>query len=104
MPTLKELGDVVAKRSPSLTKAQVDRTFELLVEEMAQALVRGDTVRFGSIGTFTPKTKPPTTGRNPRTGESLAIGERQQVRFKMSSVLNTRLNPPQVAAAKRKRA
>ena len=103
MPTLKQLIAPVANRT-SLQKTQVGQAFEVLAEEMSQAMLRGEKVVFAPIGTLTVKTSPPTTGRNPRTGETLQIGERKKVRFKMSNLLGDRLNPPKAAAPSRRRA
>ena len=42
-------------------------------EAVGEALANGEEVRIGGFGTFTAKSRPARTRRNPRTGENLEI-------------------------------
>jgi integration host factor subunit alpha len=90
---------VESLESPALTKAQLA---EMLFEQMglnkreskdlidaffdlvSSSLVEGDDVKISGFGNFQIRTKAARPGRNPRTGESVAIGARRVVTFHAS--------------------
>ena len=51
------------------------------------ALKQGQEVRLAGFGTFATANRKATTGRNPRTGEQIQIGESTSVRFKPGKAL-----------------
>lgn len=51
------------------------------------ALKQGQDVRLAGFGTFATANRKATTGRNPRTGEQIQIGESTSVRFKPGKAL-----------------
>ncbi|MBV8738969.1 MAG: HU family DNA-binding protein [Alphaproteobacteria bacterium] len=59
---------------------------------MAQTLVLGEDFDIRAIGRFRVKTTAPRMGRNPRTGESVAIPAGRKVAFAPSTVLKRRVN------------
>jgi len=65
----------------------VNRVLEIIMD----ALVRGEDVLITGFGKFVVRHKTPRRGRNPQTGESLLLSERQVVVFKPSTVLRRRL-------------
>ena len=92
--------------SPALTKAQladllfdeiglnkreskemVDAFFELI----SQSLVTGEDVKLSGFGNFQIRTKAPRPGRNPRTGEAIAIQARRVVTFHASHKLKEQI-------------
>ncbi len=54
---------------------------------MSEALTRGDRVTIKGFGTFLVKEYKGYFGRNPKTGESIKIGEKKLPKFKMSRLL-----------------
>ena len=58
---------------------------------ISNALKQGQEVRLTGFGTFATSVRKATTGRNPRTGEQLAIGESTSVRFKAGRALKDSL-------------
>lgn len=52
-----------------------------LLENIRTALQNGEPVTLSGFGTFKPVVRQARTGRNPRTGESIAIPARQTVKF-----------------------
>lgn len=60
---------------------------EGLFTEIADALVRGETVRLSGFGVFHPKDKVARPGRNPRTGAAVPISARRVVTFVASAKL-----------------
>lgn len=65
------------------SKDMVDAFFDLVTE----SLVRGDDVKISGFGNFQIRTKAPRPGRNPRTGEPVAIEARRVVTFHASPKL-----------------
>ncbi len=69
------------------SKDMVDAFFELV----ASSLIDGQDVKISGFGNFQIRTKAPRPGRNPRTGESIPIGERRVVTFHASHKLKEQI-------------
>ncbi len=67
-----DLVDAVAERT-GLAKSDAARAVEALLGAVTDALSKGETVTLSGFGSFVAKTRAARTGRNPRTGESIAI-------------------------------
>lgn len=65
------------------SKEMVDAFFDLV----AGSLVQGQDVKISGFGNFQIRTKAPRPGRNPRTGEPVAIEARRVVTFHASPKL-----------------
>ena len=65
------------------SKDMVDAFFDLI----AETLVEGEEVKISGFGNFQVRTKAPRPGRNPRTGEVVAIESRRVVTFHASPKL-----------------
>ncbi len=70
-----------------LTKKDISDLFQLLVDEMATALVNGDDLKISGFGTFTLLDKRQRIGRNPKTGKEAVITPRRVVSFKPAQTL-----------------
>ena len=66
----------------SLTKAQAGSTVNAVFEVIGDALTNGDTVSVNGFGRFSKRSRSARTGRNPRTGESVAITASKTPSFK----------------------
>ena len=64
-----------------------------LLAVIREALAAGHEVRLPGFGVLMVRTSPARMGRNPRTGESIAIPARNRVRFSLAGELRSRLNP-----------
>jgi integration host factor subunit alpha len=64
-------------------KDMVDAFFD----QVCDSLVRGEDVKISGFGNFQIRTKAPRPGRNPRTGEPVAIEARRVVTFHASAKL-----------------
>lgn len=60
---------------------------DALIDTIAAALKRGEQVQLKGFGSFSVVQTRPRTGRNPRTGEPVAIPAGRRVRFKPSKSL-----------------
>ena len=61
-------------------------------DAIAEALGRGEDVSIVGFGRFSRKDRPAREGRNPRTGERIAIGPSAGVSFKAGKPLKDALN------------
>jgi integration host factor subunit alpha len=63
----------------------------MVLNEICDAIVRGETVKLSSFATFHVREKSQRIGRNPKTGEEVPILPRRVMTFKASNVLKTRI-------------
>jgi len=66
------------------TKGQALKAVETVFETIGQGLRDGEKVSISNFGTFRVTLRKARQGRNPRTGESIAVPPRRGVRFKAS--------------------
>ena len=62
------------------------------------AIARGEEVRLAGFGSFAVSVRGASTGRNPRTGEALAIPEKRVVKFRPGRTLKDAAQNGQEAA------
>jgi integration host factor subunit alpha len=65
---------------------------ESVLDEISDALVRGEPVKISSFGSFAVRQKGQRVGRNPKTGEEVPILPRKVLVFRASHVLKNRIN------------
>ena len=76
----------------SLSKADADVAAGAIFSSITDALARGETVTIAGFGKFTTQDRAARTGRNPRTGESVAIAARRVPAFKANTALRDSVN------------
>ena len=76
---------VADRVSPS--KAQAEGAVNALIEAIRGALANGEKVSLAGFGTFSTRSRPARRGRNPRTGESIAIAATKTPSFKAGKAL-----------------
>ncbi|HHP50790.1 MAG TPA: HU family DNA-binding protein [Moorella mulderi] len=81
-----ELVDSVAEKT-DLTKKEVEKVINAVLETIEEALVEGDRVQLVGFGTFEVRERAPRTGRNPRTGEEIQIAAARVPVFKAGKAL-----------------
>ena len=70
-----------------LNKREAKDFVELFFEKIRQALEEGSSVKLSGFGSFTLRDKTSRPGRNPKTGEEVAISARRVVTFRSSQKL-----------------
>jgi nucleoid DNA-binding protein len=65
---------------------------KVLLDVVTEALLDGESVHLPGLGSFTVQAHSARMGRNPRTGESIAIPAGSKVHFKNADGLRRRLN------------
>ncbi len=78
-----------------LSRNESSDLVELVLSELAGALVRGEVVKLSSFGSFSVRQKGQRMGRNPKTGEEVPIRPRRVLVFRPSHVLKDRINAGQ---------
>jgi DNA-binding protein HU-beta len=76
----------------SLSKADAAKAVDALFDAITGALTQGDEVRLVGFGTYNVAARAASEGRNPRTGEKIAIAASRQVKFKPGKSLKDAVN------------
>ena len=90
--TKAELVTQVALKT-ELTKQQTAEVVDLLLECIIKALQAGDKVELRGFGSFRRRDRRPRLGRNPKTGEVVAVSAQTVPFFKTGKMLQAGLNP-----------
>ncbi|GAA4476919.1 integration host factor subunit beta [Gluconacetobacter aggeris] len=90
--TKSELIAELAAANPHLLGRDVELIVQTIFSEISAALARGDRVELRGFGAFTVKKRDARTGRNPRTGEMVAVDEKVVPFFKAGKELRERVN------------
>jgi integration host factor subunit alpha len=78
-------------RKVGLSRTESAHLVEMVLEEVCDAIVRGETVKLSSFATFQVRSKNERVGRNPKTGQEVPISPRRVMTFKASNVLKQRI-------------
>ena len=65
---------------------------EMVLKEISDAIVSGETVKLSSFGSFMIRDKGLRVGRNPKTGREVPIPPRRVTVFKPSNIMKSRIN------------
>ena len=88
--TRADLADAVC-RKVGLSRTESASLVEMILNEVCDAIVKGETVKLSSFATFHVRDKSERVGRNPKTGEEVPILPRSVMTFKASNVLKQRI-------------
>ena len=75
-----------------LSRADATKAVDAIFEGITTSLKSGDEVRLVGFGTFLVSARAASEGRNPRTGEKIAIPASKQPKFKAGKVLKDAVN------------
>lgn len=82
----------LAELYPHLLQRDIERIVGTVFDEISNALARGSRVELRGFGAFSIKQREARQGRNPRTGEAVAVAEKYVPFFKTGKHLRDRLN------------
>ena len=85
-----------------LSRTESADLVELVLGEISGCIVRGESVKLSSFGSFIVRNKGERIGRNPKTGEEVPISPRRVMVFKPSNVLKQKINDALINGAGRK--
>ncbi len=74
-----------------LSRKEASDVIETFLEVIKETLEKGEEVSLSGFGKWSVRNKRERKGRNPKTGEKIAITERRVVTFSLSNVLRSKL-------------
>ena len=77
---------------PNFLKKDLEKFIDIILEEIKQALKRGDRVELRGFGIFLTNTQKARISRNPKTGEKINTPEKKTIHFKMAKEMFKKLN------------
>ena len=89
--TRADLAEAVYRRL-GLSRTESAAMVEMVLAEICDAIVSGDTVKLSSFGSFIVREKGLRVGRNPKTGLEVPIPPRRVAVFKPSNIMKQRIN------------
>ncbi|WP_421724076.1 integration host factor subunit alpha [Bauldia sp.] len=84
-------------RKVGLSRTESAQLVEVVLNEIRDSVVRGESVKLSSFGSFIVRDKSERIGRNPKTGEEVPISPRRVMVFKPSNVLKDKINAALIA-------
>lgn len=78
-------------REVGLSRNESAQLVESVLQHISDTLVRGETVKISSFGTFSVRDKNSRMGRNPKTGEEVPISPRRVLSFRPSHLMKERV-------------
>lgn len=88
--TRMDLADAV-HHEVGLSRNDSAALVESVLRHVSDALVRGETVKISSFGTFSVRDKAARVGRNPKTGQEVPIHPRRVLTFRSSHLMKDRI-------------
>ena len=89
--TKPELVNAIVEKA-GLNKSDASKALAATLESITDALKAGDKVALVGFGTFSVSARAARTGRNPQTGEALAIPASKAAKFKAGLQLKSAVN------------
>lgn len=78
-------------REVGLSRNESAQLVESVLGLMSDALVKGQSVKISSFGTFSVRDKAARVGRNPKTGQEVPIHPRRVLTFRPSHLMKDRV-------------
>jgi integration host factor subunit beta len=92
--TKSELIELIAAKQSHLPAKDVELAVKQILEIMSDALAQGQRIEIRGFGSFSLHFRPPRQGRNPKTGETVALAGKYVPHFKPGKDLRERVNEP----------
>ena len=93
--TKSELIELLTQRQAHLKGEDVDLAVKAMLEMMGGALAAGDRIEVRGFGSFSLHFRPPRTGRNPKTGDPVALPGKHVPHCKPGKELRDRVSDVQ---------
>ena len=82
----------LANNYPNFLKKDLEKFANIILDEIKQALKRGDRVELRGFGIFSTNTQNARISRNPKTGEKVNTPEKKTIHFKTAKEMFKKLN------------
>jgi len=93
--TKSELIEIITAKQKHLPAKVVELALKQILEIMSDALSAGERIEIRGFGSFSLHFRPPRQGRNPKTGEAVALAGKYVPHFKPGKDLRERVNAGQ---------
>jgi len=90
--TKSELIELIAAKQKHLPAKDVELAVKQILEIMSDALAQGERIEIRGFGSFSLHFRPPRQGRNPKTGETVALSGKYVPHFKPGKDLRERVD------------
>lgn len=90
--TKSDLIEIISEKQSLLNYRDVELAVKLILGQMSNSLAGGERIEIRGFGSFTLHHRPPRVGRNPKSGESVELGEKFVPHFKPGKELRDRVN------------
>ena len=90
--TKSELIDRLAAQQKHLAHVDVELGVKSILEQMSASLAAGERIEIRGFGSFSLHYRAPRMGRNPKTGEPVALSGKYVPHFKPGKSLRERVN------------
>lgn len=97
--TRSELTALLAERFPQLVAKDAEVAVTVILAALGAVLVRGDRVEIRGFGSFALNYRPPRIGRNPKTGDQVAVAGKHVPHFKAGKALREGVDRALLVAA-----
>lgn len=87
-----ELVQLLVRDNPELSVRDVERIVNVFFDEIVARLSEDGRVELRGFGAFSTRARDARTGRNPRTGEVVAVDAKRVPYFKPGKEMRVRLN------------
>ncbi len=87
-----DLVQRIKAKNPDLHAAEVDLLVRIVFSEIEAALVQGDRAEFRGFGSFSVRRHPAHIGRNPKSGESVEVPDKNMPYFRAGKELRKRVD------------
>lgn len=97
--TKSELIEILTQRQGHLKADDVDMAVKSMLEMMGSSLAHGQRIEIRGFGSFSLHYRPPRVGRNPKTGDAVALPGKHVPHFKPGKQLRERVSDAMPVAA-----
>ena len=87
-----ELIESIARKQKHLPAKDVELAVKHVLELMSESLANGERIEIRGFGSFSLHYRPPRMGRNPKTGDAVALAGKHVPHFKPGKDLRERVN------------
>ena len=89
--TKSQLVEALSLKQTHLLERDVESSVGIILEAIARALARSERIEIRGFGSFAMSHRPARTGRNPKTGEAVAIPAKRVPHFKPGKEMRERV-------------
>lgn len=90
--TRSELVDNICRKYPSIHVNTINKTVDVIIEQIVEALKNRNRVEIRGFGSFSARKRAARQARNPKTNEKVSLPSRYAPYFRIGKVFHDRLN------------